>query len=185
RFGIYVEDGDGVNITAPDLDLDSDADGVADSFQAAPETQLRYGRLQVANSHGSELLALEGIEISAEYYDETIDIFRLNTIDSCTSYDAGEIDWDTAEYFDGLTQNITATGTGNLVNGRNTFSIHNGDDSEKGPGATGHVLYEFPTDSFLQYDWNGDGDENPTARATFGIFKGNESIIYLRETTWR
>jgi MSHA biogenesis protein MshQ len=183
RFGLYVEDGDGVSIAAPDLD--TDADGDADSSQVAPHTQLRYGRLQVANSHGSELLALEGIEIFAEYYDETHEIFRLNSSDSCTSYAAEGINWDSAEYFNGLSQNITATGTGDLDNGRNTFSIHNTADTQAGPGSTGYVVYEFPTHSWLQYDWKGEGDENPSARATFGIFKGNERIIYLRETTWR
>jgi MSHA biogenesis protein MshQ len=38
----------------------------------------------------------------------------------------------------------------------------------------------------LQYDWDGDGSvqDPPAARATFGIYKGSEQIIYLRETTW-
>ncbi len=40
---------------------------------------------------------------------------------------------------------------------------------------------------WLQYDWDSDSvfDDNPEARVTFGIYKGNEHIIYLRETTWR
>jgi MSHA biogenesis protein MshQ len=46
-------------------------------------------------------------------------------------------------------------------------------------------MIEADVPDFLQYDWKGEGDDNPTARATFGIYKGNERIIYLRETTWR
>jgi len=34
----------------------------------------------------------------------------------------------------------------------------------------------------LRFDWNGDGTEDdPTSRATFGIFKGNPALIYTRE----
>jgi MSHA biogenesis protein MshQ len=185
RFGVLLQDDDERKIDPID-EIISGED--VDWVQAAPtSTELRYGLLQVANAHGSELLPIKDIEVSAEYYDETHNIFRLNNIDSCTSYDAGEIDWNDARYFDGLSQNISATGTGNLVKGRNTFSIHQAGDPETGPGTTGYVLYESPTESYLQYDWNGDDnyDDNPTARATFGIYKGNERIIYLRETTWR
>jgi MSHA biogenesis protein MshQ len=182
-FGVLLQDDDERKIDPID-EFISEED--VDWVQAASiPTELRYGRLQIANSHGSELLPIKDIEISAEYYDETNELFRLNTIDSCTSYDAGEIDWNDAQYFDGLSQNIASTGTGNLEKGRNTFSIHQVGDPETGPGTTGYVLYKFPTDPWLQYDWDGEGDVNPSARATFGIFKGNEHIIYLRETTWR
>ena len=46
-------------------------------------------------------------------------------------------------------------------------------------------MIEADVPDYLKFDWKGNGDENPAARATFGIFKGNKHIIYLRETTWR
>ncbi|MFT5442566.1 MAG: MSHA biogenesis protein MshQ, partial [Myxococcota bacterium] len=41
---------------------------------------------------------------------------------------------------------------------------------------------------WLRFDWPADGDsgalptENPTSRATFGIYRGRDSIIYMRES---
>jgi hypothetical protein len=66
----------------------------------------------------------------------------------------------------------------------------------KAPGfdLTGYIFLRADLSDYkwLQFDWdNEDGlndgpyDDNPTARATFGIYKGSETIIYLRETTWR
>jgi hypothetical protein len=37
--------------------------------------------------------------------------------------------------------------------------------------------------AWLRYDWDNTtpGDENPSARASFGIYKGNPRHIYMRE----
>jgi len=47
----------------------------------------------------------------------------------------------------------------------------------------GSLKVEYQVPHWLQYDWNGDGnfDQNPTAIATFGLFRGNDRIIYQRE----
>jgi hypothetical protein len=33
-------------------------------------------------------------------------------------------------------------------------------------------------------EWLQPGGINPNARATFGIFRGNERLIYMRESIW-
>ena len=73
-------------------------------------------------------------------------------------------------------------------------------DPEFDSGAT-TLLFQAPTPSgntgfvdiridlsadgmeWLRYDWDGDGnfDDDPTARASFGIFPGRREIIYIRE----
>jgi len=55
-----------------------------------------------------------------------------------------------------------------------------------GLGGTGFVdvtIRPGQLPSYLQFDWDSDGlyDNNPTGRATFGIYKGSPRNIYLRE----
>ena len=56
-----------------------------------------------------------------------------------------------------------------------------------GTGNTGYVDIEADLSSAslgsLLGDWDGDSsyDDNPTGRATFGIYKGHDAIIYIRE----
>ncbi|MDW7758794.1 MAG: DUF6701 domain-containing protein, partial [Desulfuromonadales bacterium] len=55
--------------------------------------------------------------------------------------------------------------------------------SAPGIGNDGSVDVSLPVDFWLQYDWDGDGalDNDPSARASFGIFKGNSRMIYWGE----
>jgi MSHA biogenesis protein MshQ len=62
--------------------------------------------------------------------------------------------------------------------------------SPPGAGNTGYVDLEFDLSiatgaalPWLRYDWDGDTihDDNPTGRATFGIYAGSAPIIYQRE----
>ena len=52
-----------------------------------------------------------------------------------------------------------------------------------GTGNRGTLNLEYEVPEWLKYDWqnNGNFDDNPTAIATFGLFRGNDRIIYQRE----
>jgi MSHA biogenesis protein MshQ len=54
-----------------------------------------------------------------------------------------------------------------------------------GAGNTGYfnLSYDLSSFSFLRFDWNGTGtyNQDPTGRATFGIFRGDGKVIYTRE----
>ncbi|MBW2186222.1 MAG: hypothetical protein JRG71_07425 [Deltaproteobacteria bacterium] len=184
RFGVYVKDEDGVQIANPDLDVNGD--GTMDYTQAALATTLGYGRLHLQNAHGSELLDLT-VPMQAEYWNG--DAFVINPFDNCTLFAQTDLSLASAK----------GNGSGNapieVNNGKTTTATINiqplllGDGtlelSAPGSGGEGWVDIELTVPDYLKYDWHGTGDDNPTARATFGIYKGSENIIYIRETTWR
>ena len=46
---------------------------------------------------------------------------------------------------------------------------------------TGYIDINGTVDSWLQYDWSGAGLTNPSGRAAFGLYRGDDRIIYWRE----
>ena len=50
-----------------------------------------------------------------------------------------------------------------------------------GNGNIGSLDITADTEDYLKYNWKGLGSTNPTARVTFGIYKGNSKQIYFRE----
>ena len=57
--------------------------------------------------------------------------------------------------------------------------------SATGTNNTGYLdlTYALTSQSWLLGDWDGDSayDDDPASRATFGIFKGSDMLIYSRE----
>jgi len=139
----------------------------------------RYGRMYIENSFGPESANLP-IKIYTQYIDNT-DKFVTNTDDSCSAL----------LHQDGGTENLSLTNISlnPALSGVNDLdsAFSNGYSEELQLSAPGYgnqgelgVSYEAPT--WLKYDWDGDGDDdNPEAIATFGLFRGNDRIIYWRE----
>jgi MSHA biogenesis protein MshQ len=140
---------------------------------------IRTGRLQLTNANGSELVAL-AVPFVAQYWNGSV--FVANASDACTAALVAELGL--APNPGGLSttptiaNNPLAAGSAGLVL------------SAPGAGNTGYVdlVYDLSTVTgaaleFLRWDWDGDGslDDDPTARATFGIFPGDARVIYLRE----
>ncbi|MDJ0624164.1 MAG: LamG domain-containing protein [Desulfocapsaceae bacterium] len=144
-------------------------------------TQIRYGRLLLQNAYGPETLPLT-IPVYTEYYNGTA--FVLNGEDDCTTYSAANVGL--ANFQGNLELNETlASGGGPLADGLSNDLILSA------PGDDNHGSVEVTLNlgaaglGWLQFDWDGDGSEdNPMARATFGIFSGNQDLIYMRESVW-
>lgn len=173
---VFAGDGNGANLNPLSFGAATDGNGI--NFSVSNEQ--RWGRLVLDNAFGSELLPLE-ISVRTEY--QSSGDFITNADDSCTAYTSVNI---TYTNLTGLTANPVAAGVGTLVNGivddANPLILTNTLNE------VGFVDVTHSIDFWLQYDWDdtddlGDGpyDDNPTSRATWGIYKGSKEIIYIRE----
>jgi MSHA biogenesis protein MshQ len=164
----------------------TDTDGVS-SQGFSEDTDLIYsGRLDLQNAYGSELMDLP-VSLSAQYWNGSS--FVLNSNDSCTAVSAPASGAGLTFYSE-VANNVsgnhlsaaettaTVSATGALVAGDAQLIF-------SAPGALndGYVDISIPAPSWLKFDWNSTaaGDENPSGRATFGIYKGNSKLIYIRE----
>ncbi len=176
-LALNVQDADGVAYPGNPARFGSAAPGLGIAFTAGKE--LRYGRLTLSNANGSELLPLS-VPLGAEYWNGTV--FTANSADSCSALPLGELAM--APSPAGLASTPTLANLP-LAAGSAGLTL-----SAPGVGNTGYfaLSYDLSTASgagldFLRYDWDGDGTyaEDPTGRATFGIFSGDPKLIYVRE----
>lgn len=167
-------------------------------FDVPNGNRFRFGRLALSNAHGSELLALP-VPIETQFWDGTN--FRRNAEDSCTLLAQNNValanwqrDLDLCETsvmpalaarFNGGRGNLrlTAPGAGNTgsVNLTVNLGAANGNSCVGGPPAL-PALATGALQTWLQGRgagglWNLD----PVVRASFGLFRGSRSLIYIRE----
>jgi len=182
RLQIDVDDGDATGTGAVShIGFNGESDPVT-SLNATNDRFLRYGRLSVGNAYGSERLPLD-MPLYAEYYDGNG--FVTNQADACTTYAASGASF---ANLSGLTaSDIAAYHSGTLTGGRadpaNPLTVADDASSTDGPGKDGSVDVVLSVPAYLQFDWDtgAAGLENPRGRATFGIYRGSDSVIYSRE----
>ena len=136
---------------------------------------LRFGRLRMDNVHGSELNPLL-MPAYTEYWNGFS--FQRNNLDTCTEISSGDLV---------SVANPVALSLPAVVE----FPASAGDVnySYPAPGSGNNGYIDTSTDLssaahlWLRYDWEADGDfdEDPAARATFGIFEGNPVQIYIQQ----
>ena len=180
-----------IEIRATDI---TDTTISSDTF-AEGSTEIRSGRMRLENAFGPELtpltlpLKVENYSDNATPADLTDDGFILNTDDSCTTYDA------TAGTLSNFTGNldladVAVTGADTVALGIGSVIIHQPGDITLGPGAgnEGSVnLLLGNTLSWLTFNWgidcDGDtvNDTGACATASFGLYRGDDRIIYWRE----
>lgn len=172
-----------------------DSDGVTmTAAVVAPSTPLRYGRLSLQNAYGSELLDLP-MPLTAQYWNGNA--WVINPSDQCTTDIS--LSLTDPNLTDGLISSElcawdTGVGTGNsglgcAVAGSSSLQFKkppvagnfNLNWKATGAGNNGFLDVTATIPSYLQFNWRGTGNSSPTARATFGIYKGNDKQIYFRE----
>lgn len=158
--------------------------------------EVRFGRWLLENSFGPETSPLP-VTMFTQHFDGTS--FITNDEESClvpklaTKVITGDIGdaglnlWDYRlvddDSSDGLVPNDTSASFADVnksfVSGLYRWLLF----SEPGAGKIGLLKVEYQVPPWLQYDWNSDDSftDNPTATLTFGIYRGNDRIIYQRE----
>lgn len=167
-------------------------------------TSMRYGRARMFNAYGSERLDLP-VVFRTEYLVSTAPnmAWSVNTADSCTNSalsfvqaGATNITSNTCVLEPGnnsgrgcaavltptqtnrgyLETGVTGTDSNGVAGFAGNFNLW-----LRASGAThvGSIDITATVDSWLQYPWAGSAAANPSARATFGIYKS--PLIYRRE----
>ncbi|MBL0711034.1 MAG: LamG domain-containing protein, partial [Colwellia sp.] len=167
-----IQDSDGVNANA------SLVANVPTSNTVSPTgVNFRFGRAYLANSFGPETANLPQ-PFFMQFYNLS-GKFVTNADDNCSSFDTSNIRLTSGTLDKDLTGVNAATGQ--VGHGETRGMILTA------PGAQGTVKVEYDIYDWLKYDWDWDGveakafNQAPTAVATFGIFRGNDRIIYQRE----
>ncbi|MBA3997429.1 MAG: hypothetical protein C0466_09700 [Candidatus Accumulibacter sp.] len=160
----------------------TDADGASSSGYTEGVAHIRYGRLWLGNAYGSELLSLP-IPLEAQYW--TGSYYKTNGDDSCTAISAKAIALN--DYKGNLSACETTLAAGTIEKGKLPLKL-----SKPGTGNNGSVLLTLnlgasatgktcvssteENASTADFSWFA---PNPSARATFGIYK--TPLIYRRE----
>ncbi|MDH3545931.1 MAG: hypothetical protein OEN22_02465, partial [Gammaproteobacteria bacterium] len=156
---------------------------------------MRYGRARLLNAYGSELVDLP-LPFRTEYYVDAANGFVPNVDDACTD----NVTLSLGAFTENLSSGDTcvmdtgapgASGEGCAAPAPPAFRFREpplGGDFNmhlRAPGATndGSTTATADVPTWLEFDWDAaiPGFEDPSGTAVFGIFKGQDRRIYLRE----
>ena len=154
---------------------DADSVNVTTTVDASPTgIEIRFGRLVLKNSFGPETSNLPQ-QMQIEHFDGTG--FIVSSNNDCVSYDASKISLTNVSLDPALTDKLG--GAGDFIEGK-TQSI---ELEATGDGNRGNIGVSYDAYDWLKYDWSGNDiyNEDPSAVATFGLYRGNDRIIYTRE----
>ena len=162
-IGIAPVDSDGAAMGVFNLDTDVTA---GNDHVLIGTTEVRYGRMKLSNAHGSELLPLP-IALTAQYWDGTT--YVANTLDDLSSFATTDVALGNFQknLAAGETSVITPPASVVFVSGAASYRL-----SAPGANNNGSVDMTINVPSYLPSN---------TARATFGVYKGANEFIYLRE----
>ncbi|MBL8481018.1 MAG: hypothetical protein JNJ60_02395 [Rhodocyclaceae bacterium] len=165
------------------------------AFDAGAE--FRYGRLKLANAYGSELYDMP-IAMETQYWNGNG--FVINGADYCTQLAAAN--FALSGYTGALAACRTAPATGGrFAAGKGSLRLLKPGSGNSGsvlvtPGLAASAGSSCPSQGagtlqttatsaaapWLQGRWVGTGyDQNPSARAVFGVYKGSDKLIQMRE----
>jgi hypothetical protein len=159
-IGIAPQDSDGIVMNAYNLDADA-VSGYDHTL--AGRSEVRYGQMKLGNAHGSELLPLP-IAATVQYWNGTI--YATSTGDSQSSFVApANLTFSNRQRLTANPAVVGAPASVTITGGIGGFTF-------AAPNAPGSVDITANAPSYLPGN---------TARASFGVYKGNNGFIYMRE----
>jgi hypothetical protein len=203
--GLGVSDLDAILLTDRDMQASStsctaDSTGLSNGTCTAKTIatmKMRLGRIRLSNAFGSEKLALP-VPMKLEYYGGTATDWISNTLDTtCTvpapknfgfAFPAGTtakpnnlVACETAVSTPPL--KLSAPGVGNngwtdMVLVLDTIPAGYTQCVAVGAAGSAPVSMNMP---WLQFPWKGIAKTDPTAKASFGVYKKANEFIYIRE----
>ena len=135
---------------------------------------IKFGRTNIENSFGPETHNL-GLNMRIEHFNNNA--FVTSNDNSCTSYDVDNFTLGSLS-LDATLTHVLGTSS-SFINGvTNNLLLQ-----APGENNTGNISITYDSFDWLKYDWDNDGalDNNPSAEATFGIYKGDERLLHWRE----
>ena len=154
---------------------------------------MRSGRAKLGNAHGSELLALP-ISFRTEYWNNG---WVLNSADSCSGDESlgGSVSVTLSASPATCVQDTGSpglSGAGCAAAGPLAQQFKEGGVAgfagdfnlwlkAPGTGHTGAVTVTGNVPDWLKYPWGGGAAVDTSSRATFGVYKGSDKFIYMRE----
>lgn len=183
-LGLSVDD---TRDSRPLRDLDLNPTTSGDCIAAANctsrslgSTEIYYGRMLVLPRQGPVDAALF-MPLRAQRWSNGA--FVEHSPDVCSQYTAADMTLHT--FTDNLNSgetSVTAPASPvTLTAGRESNPAPT--LSAPGPGNEGTALMRFDVPTWLRFNWNGAGDENPSGLATFGRYRGHDRVIIWREST--
>jgi len=197
-----VIDADGVAYAANPARFGAATPGNGIAFSAAKE--MRFGRIEVANANGSNVLPLS-MSVEAQHWLEPAPgkgYFVTNTADGCTALAGANVEM--SNFHDSLgpvgtcntsvNDPISFSGGKSLlvldapaggVSGSVDLTVHLEQTVAGAPQtciAGSPAAVTGANRPWLRGNWTGGAyDQNPTARAAFGVYIGGEEMIYMQE----
>lgn len=177
-LSIDVLDTDGTSWTANPFTLGGTTASNGIAFDISKRFQ--FGRIQIGNSHGSERVDLP-VSLRTQRFDGLI--FIDDDYDSCSAISTTHLMLSPTPGTLSTSPNIPNSP---LLSGASGLFF----DAPDTTGTVDIMVNLGPSGAglpWLQYDWPADGnldgafDDDPSARITFGIWEGRDSLIYLRE----
>lgn len=187
RFNFNFGDADGADFDSRDAQPEASGDCVASSSctaRAVGVVDMRYGRLNGRNAYGSELTPL-ALPLWLEQWNGSR--FEVASSDSCTRIDPMLLNANGRGPANLNDIPLVGTGITDLSHRQPVVAGQAGVVlSAPGVGNQGYLLLEIDSSSslhFLQDKYDGSTRQSlPPLHGAFGRYRGNDRIIYWRES---